>query len=487
VVDVLVVGLGVTGAGAALDAATRGLSVVAVDAHDLAFGTSRWSSKLVHGGLRYLAHGDVAVAYECARERGRLMTRTAPHLTHPLPVVLPLTPSVPSAVARLHRAGIASGDVLRRAAGTPASLLPRSRRLSADETLGWVPGLNATGLRGGHLAWDGQLEDDARLVVALARTAAGLGARILTRCRVTGLAGYGAVVRDELTGESLMVKAKTVVNAAGVWAGDLVEGVTLRPSRGTHLVLRDDRLRVQLLVAVPGRRAEFVFALPEPDGRVYVGTTDELVDRVEDVPAAPESDVTFLLDTLNTVLDKPIERSAVLGTFAGLRPLLDDGSQRTADVSRRHAILTSVDGVVTVVGGKLTTYRAMAEQAVDAVLRHAGVRARPSATRTTPLVGAAPRADLARIAAPERLIRRYGTEAPAVAALSTVDSTLAEPVAPGVETTGAELLWALRHEVALDVDDLLDRRTRVGLVPADRAAALPVAQALLAHGQLEHG
>ncbi|TML27496.1 MAG: FAD-dependent oxidoreductase, partial [Actinobacteria bacterium] len=192
VVDVLVVGLGVTGAGVALDAAARGLSVAALDAHDLAFGTSRWSSKLVHGGLRYLAHGDVAVAYECARERGVLLTRTAPHLTRPLPVLLPLTSDVSTGVARLHRAGITAGDALRVAAGTPAALLPRARRVSAAQARRWAPGLRANGLRGGNLNWDGQLEDDARLVVAIARTAAGFGARILTRCRVTALSGDGA-------------------------------------------------------------------------------------------------------------------------------------------------------------------------------------------------------------------------------------------------------------------------------------------------------
>ena len=297
----LVVGLGVTGAGVALDAAARGLSVAALDAHDLAFGTSRWSSKLVHGGLRYLAHGDVAVAYECARERGVLLTRTAPHLTRPLPVLLPLTSDVSTGVARLHRAGITAGDALRVAAGTPAALLPRARRVSAAQARRWAPGLRASGLRGGNLNWDGQLEDDARLVVAIARTAAGLGARILTRCRVTALSGDGAQVRDERSGASLTVRARSVVNAAGVWAGSLVDGLRLRPSRGTHVVLHAEAvggLDAELLVPVPGRRAQFVFAVPQPGGVVFVGTTDEPVDTIEDVPVAPESDVTFLLDIL---------------------------------------------------------------------------------------------------------------------------------------------------------------------------------------------
>jgi len=483
VVDLLVVGLGVTGAGVALDAASRGLSVAALDAHDLAFGTSRWSSKLVHGGLRYLANLDVAVAYECARERGILLTRTAPHLSRPLPVLLPLADGVSNGVARLYRAGIRGGDLLRRAAGTPGALLPPARRISAAHTLRLAPGLRGAGLRGGHLSWDGQLEDDARLVTAIARTAAGLGARILTRCRVTALAGDGAEVRDELTGARLAVRARAVVNAAGVWAGELVAGVNLRPSRGSHLVLRTEQLGgldAELLVPIPGRRARLVFAIPQPTGLVYVGITDEPVDGpVADTPVAPESDIAFLLDVLNTVLEVPLRRADVLGAFAGLRPLLDDGHAGSADVSRRHAILTAPDGVVTVVGGKLTTYRSMAEQAVSAALRRHRLAAGPSRTKKLPLVGAAPRADLARIETPARLIQRYGTEAPAVAQLSTVDSSLAGPLTPEVDVTGAELVWALRHELALDTADLLDRRTRIGLVPAHRSAALPAAEAIL--------
>src|SRR5205814_1792935 len=330
--------------------------------------------------------------YECARERGVLLTRTAPHLTRALPMLLPLTPAVPTGTLALYRAGIAGGDALRRAAGTPAGLLPRARRLSAAQALRWAPGLRRTGLRGGQLSWDGQLEDDARLVVAIARTAAGFGARILTRCRVTALGGDGAQVRDELTGAELTVRARAVVNAAGVWAGDLVDGVRLRPSRGTHLVLRTERLGgldAELLVPVPGRRAQFVFAIPQPDGRVYVGTTDEPVDSLDDVPEAPESDIAFLLDILGSALDTPLHRSDVDGTFAGLRPMLDDGSAHSADVSRRHAIITSPDGVVTVVGGKLTTYRRMAEQAVDVAVRRHRLAAPPSRSATLPLVGAA--------------------------------------------------------------------------------------------------
>ena len=212
-VDLLVVGLGVTGAGVALDAAARGLRVVAVDAHDLAFGTSRWSSKLVHGGLRYLAKGQVGVAHESAVERGILMTRTAPHLTHAMPMVIPLTDAVGRPQATLAMQGLRAGDALRRMARTPRSLLPGPRRLSVEETIARVPGVSREGLRGGLLSYDGQLEDDARLVTALARTAASYDARILTKVRATDLTGDSATLRDALTGQTLSVTARAVVNA----------------------------------------------------------------------------------------------------------------------------------------------------------------------------------------------------------------------------------------------------------------------------------
>jgi glycerol-3-phosphate dehydrogenase len=484
VVDVLVVGLGVTGTGVALDAASRGLSVVAVDAHDLAFGTSRWSSKLVHGGLRYLANGQVGVAHESAVERGVLMTRTAPHLTRPLPMLMPLLPSVTTNQARVARAGLLAGDLLRAGARTPREVLPRPRRLSRTEALGMAPGLRADGLRGALLSWDGQLEDDARLVVCLARTAAAHGARVLTRVRVTGIDGSGAEVRDELTGTTSTVRARVVVNAAGVWAADLVDEIALRPSRGTHLVLRASSvpgLGTAVMAPVPRESNRFVFALPQPDGLVYVGLTDEPVHGpVPDVPEPSEAEIGFLLDVIAAVLAAPVDRSAVVGAYAGLRPLLDlpDGSGSTADLSRRHAVLTSRDGVVTVVGGKLTTYRRMAEDAVDRAVVVGSLDAGRCRTRDLPLLGAASRDALARVEAPARLVRRHGTEAGAVLVdarargLSDVESLA--PLDDGVPVTRAELLWGLTHEGALDVDDLLDRRTRIGLVPADRAAVLPL-------------
>ncbi|MFF8833392.1 glycerol-3-phosphate dehydrogenase/oxidase [Streptomyces sp. NPDC015131] len=488
-VDVLVVGLGATGAGAALDAASRGLTVAAIDAHDLAFGTSRWSSKLIHGGLRYLASGQLDVAHESAVERGVLMERTAPHLVAAQPFVLPLTPLVSRAQAALARAGLHAGDVLRASARTSRATLPGPRALSPVETRHMAPALRPAGLRGGLLSWDGRLSDDARLVTALARTAAAHGARVLTRVRALSLDGTGALVRDETTGEETRIRARAVVNATGVWAGGLIDDIRLRPSRGTHLVLRSEdlgSLTAGLHIPIPGEANRFVLVLPQGDGRVYVGLTDEPVDgEVPDVPEVPETDIGFLLDVLGSALDVSLGREDVIGAFAGLRPLLDTsgaaGAPRTADISRRHAVLTSPDGVVTVVGGKLTTYRRMAQDALDAAVAARGLVAGPCRTAALPLVGAASPARLAALDAPRRLVRRYGTEATAVHALGLADPALARPVVPGHPVTAAELVWAVRHEGALDEADLLDRRTRIGVVPDDRAAALVTAREVLRH------
>jgi glycerol-3-phosphate dehydrogenase len=458
VVDVLVVGGGVTGAGVALDAASRGFSVALLEAHDLAFGTSRWSSKLVHGGLRYLAKGDVGLAHESAVERGILMKTTAPHLTRPLPQLIPLYGNESAA---LTRAGLHAGDVLRRIARTPTDLLPAPRKVPRAEALALVPGLRERGLRGGLLSFDGQLTDDARLVVALARTAAGFGAKIITRARVTALDGSGAEATDELTGRAVRVRARGVINATGVWAGQLVPSVRLRPSRGSHLVLDAGRIGVAataVTIPVPGRFGRFAFLLPQRDGRVYLGLTDEPADGpIPDVPEVPQSDVDFLLGMARSVLDRDVE---VLGSYAGLRPLLR-GTGKSADLSRHHAVLTAPNGVITVVGGKLTTYRKMAQDAVDAVALPAG----PCRTASIPLVGA----DRSTVDAPARLIAKYGGEAATVAALAEFDPELGKPVGP--DTIAAEVVWAVRHEGALDAEDVLHRRTRIGLVPTDLRAA----------------
>ncbi|MGP3535397.1 FAD-dependent oxidoreductase [Microbacterium sp. RD1] len=487
-IDVLVVGGGITGAGVALDAASRGLRTVLVERHDLAFGTSRWSSKLVHGGLRYLASGRVGIAYESAAERHHLLTRIAPHLTRPLAQITPLyEPDFCSRRAWVGL-GFGLGDVLRRASRTPGDVLPRPSLLGAAGVRAAAPAVRTAGLHGGVRGWDGQLIDDARLVVTVARTAAGFGAHILSRVEAIELTGGGAVVRDTLTGSELQLAARAVINATGVWAGDLAAAVRLRPSRGTHLVVDSARLGcadVSLAAAVAGSRSRFVFTVPAVHGRTYIGLTDVAADPASDLdaPVATEAEVDFLLDTVNTVLQRPLDRTDVLATFAGLRPLLVGtetraGAERaeTSDLSRRHAVIEGDDGVFSVVGGKLTTYRRMAEDAVDAAVRRGLPVARPSRTRDIPLVGAWPRGRLREIPAPARLVRRYGAEAPFAAGLAA-----SAPAARGV--TGAELRWAVEVEGALTTDDVLDRRTRLGLVPADRAASTAaVAEAFAASG-----
>jgi glycerol-3-phosphate dehydrogenase len=324
------------------------------------------------------------------------------------------------------------------------------------------------------LSWDGQLTDDARLVVALARTAAGLGARILTYVSATALTGDGATLRDERTGAELTVRARAVVNATGVWADQLDPEVTLRPSRGSHLVVRNASLgepRSAATVPVPGEPNRFLLVLPQPDGLTYIGLTDEPTTEVVDEPVAPAEDRDFLLATVNRVLDRPLTEDDVVGTYAGLRPLVAAPVGRagagTADLSRRHLVRRNAAGVVTVTGGKLTTYRKMAEDAVDAV----GLTGRPCGTRRLPLVGAGP----VPTGVPERLVRRYGSEAARVAAAGPL-----EPVAPGLPVLAAELAWGVTAEGALTVDDLLARRTRLALVAADAEAARPAAERALA-------
>ncbi|MGY1813862.1 glycerol-3-phosphate dehydrogenase/oxidase [Blastococcus sp. SYSU D00820] len=478
-VDVVVVGGGVTGAGVALDAATRGLSVALFERGDLAQGTSRWSSKLVHGGLRYLAHGEIGLARESARERAVLMGATAPHLVRPLPFLVPDVAG--RDVTALAGAGGRLGDAVRRSVPGGVRSLPGTRRVGSAQVARWTPAVRRG--RGGVAFWDGQLTDDARLVVAIARTAAAAGARVLTGAEVTAV--DGADVHVSLAdGGALTVRAGAVVNAAGVWAQRLAPGIRLVPSRGSHLVVPAERLgnpTAALTVPLPGSRSRYVFALPQPGGPVYLGLTDEPVDGPvpDDDPRPGDAEVDQLLETVNRVLEEPLTRADVVGSYAGLRPLvLPESAGRgpggaTADLSRKH--LLRWDGpVLSVVGGKLTTYRAMAEEAADAVVRRLGRGAGRSITARLPLAGAAPRLSLARVEAPPRLVARYGTEAPAVAALGL------EPVVEGRPETVGELRFAVRAEGARSVGDLLDRRTRIGLVPADRAAAEPVAERVLA-------
>ena len=450
-VDVLVVGGGITGAGVALDAASRGLSVALIEAEDLAFGTSRFSSKLVHGGLRYLATGDIATARESARERHLLMTAIAPHLIRPLPQLLPFSPGVALRQRAAGVTGMTMGDLLRMQARTRRATLPGPRAVSARTARRLVPALDPRGLRGGMITYDGQLVDDARLVVAVARTAASLGARILTRVRALGLHGAGAAAEDVLTGERLEIRARSVINATGVWAGSLDSGLSVRPSRGTHIVLDGADLghpSAALTIPHEGSISRYVFALPQLGGTVLVGLTDEdAPGPIPEVAQPTEPEIRFLLDSINRVIAEPIAREQVRGAFAGLRPLVDAAHGSTADISRRHLVPASDSGFVSVLGGKLTTYRRMAEDAVDAAVRLRGLAAGPCRTTTLRLVDTAP--------------------------------VPSEPLIPGIALTRAEVESAVRTELALTADDVLDRRSRVGLIPDDRQRALPAVTALV--------
>ncbi|MCV7443387.1 glycerol-3-phosphate dehydrogenase/oxidase [Mycobacterium paraense] len=484
--DVVVIGGGITGVGIALDAASRGLRVALVEKHDLAFGTSRWSSKLVHGGLRYLASGNVAIARRSAVERGILMTRNAPHLVHAMPQLVPLLPSMSRGKRALVRAGFLAGDGLRALAGTPSSVLPRSRRVSAQRVVEMAPTVRRDGLDGGFLAYDGQLIDDARLVTAVARTAAQHGARILTYVAASEATGTSARLTDQRTGQSLDVSAGAVINATGVWAAEIDDSLRLRPSRGTHLVF-DARAfgnpTAALTVPIPGELNRFVFAMPEQLGRVYLGLTDEdAPGPIPDVPQPSGDEITFLLDTVNTALGTALGTADVLGAYAGLRPLIDTGEGRTADVSREHAVIESPSGVISIIGGKLTEYRYMAEDVVDFAVGRRGLRAADCHTRDLPLIGAPanPGPAAGSVAGlPASLVARYGAEAFGVVANATCERP-AEPVAEGIDVTRAEFEFAVTHEGALDVDDIVDRRTRIGLVAGDRERVVAVAEEFVA-------
>jgi glycerol-3-phosphate dehydrogenase len=483
--DVVVIGGGITGAGIALDAASRGLRVVLVEKHDLAFGTSRWSSKLVHGGLRYLASGNVGIARRSAVERGILMTRNAPHLVRAMAQLVPLLPSMGRMERTLVRAGFLAGDVLRKTAGTPDSILPGSRRISAQRAIDMAPAVRRNGLDGGLLAYDGQLIDDARLVAAVARTAAQQGARILTYTNASEATGMSLRLTDQRTGESFEISARAVINATGVWAGEIDPTLKLRPSRGTHLVFDAETFgnpTAALTIPIPGELNRFVFAMPEQLGRVYLGLTDEEAPGpIPDVPQPTSEEVSFLLGVANTALGITLESADVIGAYAGLRPLIDTGAGRTSDVSRDHAVVESPSGVISVVGGKLTEYRHMAQDVLDRAIELRGLVAGECRTRKLPLVGAPanPGSTVAPMAGlPESLVLRFGAEAANVIAAATCERP-ADQVADGIDVTRAEFEYAITHEGALTVDDIVDRRTRIGLVAADRERVVGVAEDLL--------
>lgn len=479
--DVVVVGGGITGAGVALDAASRGLRTALVERVDLAAGTSRWSSKLIHGGLRYLVRGELGIAWESARERHLLMTLIAPHLVRAVRNLLLIPDLEPRGLSAIGEATVRAGDVLRIASGTPRRLLAAPTRIDPDQAAAVAPGLRRDGLKGAICYWDGQLEDDARLVTAVARTAAAFGADIVTRCAAETLHDDHVDLRDEITGATLTARGH-VVNAMGVWAAGHEPSLTITPSLGSHLVVRAEALghpQAVVSVPLPGQFGRYVLAIPQSDGLVLLGLTDFPAPGADGyAPPVPHEDEVFILDAVNRVLARPVLSSDIVGRFAGLRPLVSNAAGATSDMSRRHLLLDEPGRPVTIVGGKLTTYRRMAQDAVDAVCRRSRISLAPR-TRTLALVGAAPPAVLERVRAPVRLVRRYGTEAVTVLELADRHPDLARPVSSQCPTTGAELLFGVLHEGALDVTDLIERRCRISFDDSAIPAARDLAQRVL--------
>jgi glycerol-3-phosphate dehydrogenase len=479
--DVLVVGGGITGAGAALDAASRGLRTALVERDDFASGTSSKSSKMVHGGLRYLQQREIALVYENLHERQRAL-RNAPHLVRPLPFLLPIFTKDGLISRRLARA-LGSAMWMYDLTGG-LRIGKRHKKISKDEALAHMPTLRADRVAGAYVYYDAQA-DDARLTLTIARTAAAHGAAVANYTAVTALDKdddgrvTGATVRAD--GDTFEVRARAVVNAAGVWADDvraLDEGThpdSIRPAKGIHVTVPWSKVRNDIAVVVPvpkDRRS--VFVVPWGD-LTYVGTTDTDYDGPIDDPQCTPADVEYLLGALNASSAERVTEADIVGTWAGLRPLLRSASsERTADLSRRHAVRRSDSGVVTITGGKLTTYRKMAADAIDAVSDELRRRTR-SRTKNLRLLGAegfTPPPEGAEPSTHDHLARRYGTEAPAVLALVDGDAALGEPLVPGLPYLRAEAVHAVRAEMARTLDDVLARRTRARLLARDASAAV---------------
>jgi glycerol-3-phosphate dehydrogenase len=468
--DVLVVGGGITGAGVALDAASRGLRTALVERDDFASGTSSRSSKLVHGGLRYLGQGEYGLVAQALAERQRLLVN-APHLVRPLPFLYPSYGSR----SKMRAVGTALW-LYDLAGGFRIGRL--HRRLSATEATAHTPSLRTDRLVGAHLYLDAQA-DDARLTLDIVRTTV-LDHRAVAANRVTvGEVSPRAGACVSADGREFDVRASAVVNAAGVWADRLWgdAGATLRPAKGVHLTVPADLVRtdVALVLAVPSDgRSIFVVPWPGTD-RVYLGTTDTDYDGPLDHPTCTADDVTYLLGAANAALTTSITPADVVGTWAGLRPLVaGEPNQRSADLSRRHRVIVGDDGLVSITGGKLTTYRAMAADTVDAVEKVLGRRHVPSRTARLALRGATGASD-------DHLGRRYGGEGRVVSALVEGDPTLAEPLVPTLPYLRAEAVYAARYEMARTLDDVLSRRTRSLILARDASvAAAPDVARLLA-------
>ena len=480
-VDVLVVGGGVTGAGAALDAATRGLTTALVEARDFASGTSSRSSKLFHGGLRYLEQLDFALVREALRERELMLTRLAPHLVRPVSFLYPLT----------HRGwerpyvgvGLALYDTL---GGGRAR--PRHRHLSKRAARALCPALRPSALVGAVLYYDAQT-DDARHTLTLVRTAALHGATVRSSTEVVDLLRdgdriTGAVLRDSDTGAECRVRAEVVINCTGVWTDDVqrLSGdggrFRVRASKGVHLLVPRDRISSDTGLIL--RTATSVLFVIPWGSRWIVGTTDTDWDLDRAHPAASSNDIDYLLEQVNSVLNAPITRADVVGVYAGLRPLLSGESEETSQLSREHAVARSVPGLVSVAGGKYTTYRVMARDAIDAAAEDLARPVPASVTEHVPLMGADGFAALvnrrvaiaAELGVPSwrlrALLDRYGSLVGEVLAPAEQQPGLLEPVAGAEDYLRAEVAYAATHEGALHLDDLLTRRTRISIETSHR-------------------
>jgi glycerol-3-phosphate dehydrogenase len=483
--DVVVVGGGVVGAGTALDAVTRGLSVGLLEAADWASGTSSRSSKLIHGGLRYLEMLDFALVKEALKERGLLLQRLAPHLVTPVPFLFPIKHRL---WERFYTgAGVALYDTLSISSGNNRGL-PRHRHLSKKQALRAAPALRKDSLVGAIQYYDAQV-DDARFVMTLARTAAGYGAHVASRARVTGFLRegervVGVHVTDQESGDTYEVRAKQVVNATGVWTDETQAMVGergqfhVRASKGIHLVVPKDRIHSSTGIIL---RTEKSVLFVIPWGRHWIiGTTDTDWSLDKAHPAASRSDIEYLLEHVNQVLAVPLSREDVEGVYAGLRPLLSGESDATSKLSREHTVAHPVPGLVVVAGGKYTTYRVMAADAVDAAVHGLDRRVPPSITDNVPLAGAegyqamwnARGALGARVGLHpvrvEHLLGRYGAMAEEILELIKDDGKLGEPLPGADDYLRAEVVYACTHEGALHLDDVLDRRTRISIETFDR-------------------
>ena len=496
--DILVVGGGIVGAGSALDAATRGLRVGMVEARDWASGTSSRSSKLVHGGIRYLEQLDFRLVRESLIERGLLLQRIAPHLVKPVRFLYPLTKPV---FERLYiGAGMLLYDLLSYTGGRPPGV-PHHRHLTKRQLLRAAPSLSHDAFRGGLAYYDAQV-DDARYVATLARTASFYGAHVASRVRVEGFIKVGERVvgvraHDRETGERFEIRARQVVNATGVWTDDTQSMVgergqfKVRASKGVHLVVPRDRFQSKLGLLL---RTEKSVLFVIPWGRHWlIGTTDTDWNLDKAHPAATAADIDYLLAHVNKVLTVPLTRDDVEGVFAGLRPLLAGESEETSKLSREHIVAHSVPGLVVVAGGKWTTYRVMAKDAIDEAVAALDGKISPSITEDIALLGAEgyhaawnKRSKLARAfdvhkVRVEHLLNRYGVMTDELLDLIRERPELQEPLPGADDYLGAEVVYAASHEGALHLEDVLARRTRISIEAWDRGvSAAPVAASLMA-------